>query len=376
MLDAALAATATVMAKAEAAAAELWAASDRFDDWDADLDAMMRPLRSRGLFVACLPPEEGGSGLATDHRRAADLEVALRRLGGGSLSAGRLFEGHVNAVKLVFLYGKGAAARAFARDVRAGSVSGVWNAAVPPGPVLTWAEGCGRLRGVKIYCSGAGWVDRPLVTARFEDGVCITAPRLGAGVEVDLTPWRANGMRATASGEVTFIDCPVTAEEVIGEPGDYLRAPAFKGGAWRFCAVQLGGAERLFSLLVQNLEGRGRRSDPHQGARVGQAAVAVESARLWVASARRVAEREGASPEAEAYVGLARTAVEAACVALLQTVDRCVGLEARMQGAPIERVARDLATYLRQPFPDAVLNEAAAARLSAADADPHAEWSR
>ena len=356
----------------EAAAAELWDAAPRFDAWDADLQAMMRPVRDRGLFVACLPPAEGGSGLATDPARAADLEAVLRRIGGASLPAGRLFEGHVNAVKLVFLYGSAAASAGFARDVRGGAVSGVWNAEAPPGLAIVERDERRVLQGAKIYCSGAGWLERPLVTARSAAGPVITAPRDASAMRVDLGAWRASGMRATATGSVTFDGLVLEDVEVVGAPGDYLRSPAFKAGAWRFCAVQVGGAERLLSLMARHLEDRGRGADPHQRARIGQATIAVETARLWVSSARSAAETAANAAAADAYVNLARTAVEAACADLLRLVDRSVGLEAKMVGSPIERVARDLAVYLRQPFPDAALDDAAQARVQFAAQSPHA----
>ena len=67
----------------------------------------------------------------------------------------------------------------------------------------------------------------------------------------------------------------------------------------------------------------------------------------------------GAADEAVAYVNLARTAVETACLDALRHIQRSLGLSAFMQGSRAERIARDLATYLRQPAPDEALVEAA-----------------
>ena len=44
----------------------------------------------------------------------------------------------------------------------------------------------------------------------------------------------------------------------------------------------------------------------------------------------------------------------------IRHVQRSLGLAAFLRPSPVERVGRDLATYLRQPAPDAVLTEAAA----------------
>ena len=61
-----------------------------------------------------------------------------------------------------------------------------------------------------------------------------------------------------------------------------------------------------------------------------------------------------------AYVNLARLAVEAAALELMQLAQRSVGLRAFMRPNPIERISRDLATYLRQPGPDRALTDASA----------------
>jgi alkylation response protein AidB-like acyl-CoA dehydrogenase len=91
--------------------------------------------------------------------------------------------------------------------------------------------------------------------------------------------------------------------------------------------------------------------------------MAVETARLWVAQAASIAEAplgSRAPEQAVAYVNLTRLAVEAAALDLMQLVQRSVGLQAFLRPNPIERISRDLATYLRQPGPDRALTDAAA----------------
>jgi hypothetical protein len=91
--------------------------------------------------------------------------------------------------------------------------------------------------------------------------------------------------------------------------------------------------------------------------------MAVETARLWVAQAASIGEAPLGSRAPErlvAYVNLARLAVEAAALDLMQLVQRSVGLQAFLRPNPIERISRDLATYLRQPGPDRALTDAGA----------------
>lgn len=353
-----------LLARADVASAALWEEAASFDREAADLARMLAPLA--GLARAALPRRSGGDGLATEAAQAGVLAGVLRRIGGANLSAGRLFEGHVNAVKLVARYAEDAVAAAVFADVAAGAWSGVWNAEAPPGLGLNGDV----LSGRKIYCSGAGFLRRPLVTAKDAAGaVRLLAPRaLGL---VDLDAWTPAGMRATATATVAFDRVRIAADERIGGADDYYRAPLFKGGAWRFLAVHLGAMERLERLLHDHLRARGRTGDAHQRARFADAMVSVETARLWISSAAARAEGDGDPDGAEAYVNLARGAVERAATELLQIVDRSVGLEARLRPSPIERVARDLSTYLRQPFPDGARDGAAAHRLDALDASLH-----
>ena len=131
----------------------------------------------------------------------------------------------------------------------------------------------------------------------------------------------------------------------------------------------------------RHLAATGRGGDPHQQARLGLALAEAETARLWVQEAAQLAEGpEAGEPEAPddaggeaaarivAYVDLARGAVERAGLAALELAQRSIGLGAFLRPAPVERIARDLATYLRQPGPDRAVTSAAQHALARTDA--------
>ena len=79
---------------------------------------------------------------------------------------------------------------------------------------------------------------------------------------------------------------------------------------------------------------------------------------------------EGRADAIVAYVNFARLAVERASLDLLELVHRSVGLQAFMRPNPIERISRDLATYLRQPGPDRALTSAASYFLELGESAP------
>lgn len=313
----------------------------------------------------------GGNGRAGIAIGApGELMQALAIIGHASLPLGRLYEGHVNAAALITRYGTPPQLARAQRQAAEGALFGVWNTEAADGVRLVQANGELELAGDKIFASGAGHVPCPLITARNAAGeLVMVLPQLDASPRGDLSQWRAHGMRASATGRFRFGGLRVDPEDILGGPDNYHRQPHFSAGAWRFCAVQLGGIERLLDEARRFLRDRGRAEDPHQLARMGEAAIAAETARLWVERAAAIAEAPdvGATPEAGrravAYVDLARCAVECAGVEAMELVQRSIGLSAFLRSSPVERLCRDLATYLRQPAPDRALCNGAAYAL-------------
>ncbi len=335
-------------------------AQDRDDGFPAEDVA---DLARTGLLAAPVPAGEGGAGLGQEPG-AADLAEVLRLVGLGSLALGRLYEGHVNALQLVARYAAPADKRALFADARAGHLFGVWNTEPAAGGLVLRPDG--RLAGVKTFASGAGHVTRALVTARRpgEAEPRMLVMGLEPGTRADLSAWRAQGMRASATGTVDLTGLAPLAP--LGGPGDYHRQPHFSGGAWRFAAVQLGGIEAVFEAWRGHLARTGRGDDPHQLARLGEGAIAVEGARLFVGRAAALMAEEALPAERiVAFVDLTRLAVERAGLEVLGLAQRSVGLQGFLRGHPLERLSRDLATYLRQPAPDRALTGAAATILSA-----------
>jgi alkylation response protein AidB-like acyl-CoA dehydrogenase len=355
----ALSAEPVLLLAAREAAGRAFARAGDHDDDGAYPRADVVALHEAGLLAAPLPILAGGAQMS-----ATDLCAVLRRIGAGSLPLGRLYEGHVNALGLVLRYGVDEQVDLVARETRGGRLFGVWNTDDAKGLHLIRDNGRHRLEGRKILASGAGHIERPIITATDDRGRrLMIMPRLASGERADLSQWKAQGMRASATGAMDFSGVAIEPIEILGGDGDYERQPAFSGGAWRFAAVHQGGMEKLFDLLREHLRGANRGGDPHQAARVGEAGIAVETARLWVERAAAIADDPDAARSPEqvvAYVNLARLAVEQAGLALMELVHRSVGLQGFMRPNPIERISRDLATYLRQPGPDRALTSAAA----------------
>ncbi len=320
-------------------------------------------LRTLGLLTAPLPRAAGGWGAGTELDGADALFAVLRGVGRGNMAVGRLYEAHVNALKLILDYGTASQSELAAADARAGRLYGVW-VTDPPSGALTLQDG--TLRGSKGPCSGAGHVACAVVTVRTADGDRMALLRLNGTEQVRPMRGLLHGMRASVNGWVGLDGVPLPASALIGQPGDYLREPQLSTGAWRTMAVTLGGLDALVAAVGAQLRSRGHDASPLQQDRYGTMLIAQETARLWTEAAARLAEA-GQQPVMDqvAYVNLARIAVEHACLDAMRLAQRSIGFGAFLATNPIERLLRDLATYLRQPAPDAVLTEAAQHRLGA-----------
>jgi alkylation response protein AidB-like acyl-CoA dehydrogenase len=320
--------------------------------------AILDWLRDNGFLAAPLPAAEGGLGWGTDPSSLSVLCAALRALGYVSLVAGRIYEAHVNALVLIHLYGNAAVRAAAATDARNGHLLGLW---VTPDREPVRLERIGttvRLKGGKAFCTAAGYATRAVLTVLDEEEREHLAFIDAAGVDEGAAS-SLHGMRGTATKPLAF-DLTIPPAHCFGEPGDYVREPAFSGGAWRTSAVTVGGLHALIDETVRQLRDRGRSDDPHQSARIGQMLIQGEAAAMWVAaSANRCATLGVAPLDLTAYVNLARLAVEQACLEVIPLAQRGLGLAAFQTSNPVESLMRDLATYLRQPAGDEALCEAA-----------------
>jgi hypothetical protein len=298
-----------------------------------------------------------------------ELMQALRLIGRANLSLGRIFEGHVNAAKLLRRYGGQGALEGLPPR----ALLGVWNTEPDPAePVRIDVDG--RLCGRKSFATGAGHLSHALITALNASGERqLVLVEAGDPRRADAAAWRVSGMRGTCSGTYDLTGLAAGGASRIGAPGDYLREPMFSAGAWRFAAVQLGGAERILSLLRGHMTAAAP-PGAVAAARFAEALAEVRSAGLWVREAAGRAEAPDAGEDAIAVVLLTRRVVENAALAVMEAAARNVGTRAFFEDHPLDHACRDLALYLRQPAPDQALERAARAFLERDRWDGDALW--
>ncbi len=330
------------------------------DERGGDILPDIDTLREAGWLTACLPCARGGQGWGCDHASTEAAFDRLRELGRANLSVARLFEGHMNAIKLVALHGSPATQSIAFDAVAKGALMGVWGAD-QPGQSLSFVHTGNELmlKGAKRFASGIGCVSLVVANADVPGGPQLMLVPTDDAARSDASGWTVSGMRATASGLYDMTGLHLTRDHLIGRPGDYMREPWFEGGVWRYCAAHLGGAEALYTAMCDALSGMGRAADPHQELRIARAAIAVETARLWVLRAATAVEQpidpsDTVEAENRATMSLlARDVTEDACRTIITTVEQALGMGAHFEGRPIERMRRDLGLFICQAAPDA-----------------------
>ena len=324
-------------------------------------------LAEAGLLSITLP----GHDLDFNRGQTARLLQLLKRIGSANLAVGRVYEGHINALYLIHLYASPEQRSNWYTDVTQHKrLFSVWNTQADNGVRIDEVttptnDTTYRLIGTKTFGSGGKWIQRPLITgdlrATDKQGwqMAIVPTERVAPITQDEQFWKPLGMRASASFKVDFTGIDLKDNDLLGQPGDYLRQPYFSGGAIRFAAVQLGGAEAIYEATRQFLATLNRTDDILQQTRLAEMACLIESGNHWLRAAGENTDRwlaEGADwQKIVAYANMTRTAIEEICLRVMPLAERCVGARGLLRPHPFERIHRDLTLYLRQPAPDATL---------------------
>ena len=272
-------------------------------------------------------PEPGGGNTAHRHRR-------IFAVGREDLSLAKLAEAHWDAIAILREAGHQPAPHAR---------YAVWASEIPGQELQVHTGPNGNvLTGTKQFCSGAGLVDRVLMTAG-EGGSMLVEVDLQTHVDrihYDRSGWAVDAFRMTQTSAVSFDGCPVTA--VIGRDGWYVQRHGFWRGAVGPAAAWAGGAAGLLDYVMAS-----KRDDPHTAAHRG--AIYTD---VWImesvlgAAAREFDLPAGVDPMPRALA--ARHAIEQACTDVLRRFARSMGPAPLARDADISRRYTELDVFLRQ----------------------------
>ena len=328
------------------------------EDEGASIDGSVTLMRHAGLL------SDSGHGHPSSTARR------LARVASANLSAARLLEGHVNALRLIDILGRDDQRRDISKLVEEGAFLGVWGAdgAVPVRLDVT----TGTLQGQKVYASGLGTVTHALVSVDVAAKTQLCLVDVRDTSRQDAARWSMLGMCATRSGAFDFTEMDSDALMWIGAPDTYMTEPTFIGGVWRIAALQLGATLGLLDSVTAQLSKFDRLEADAQLTRLTPLAIRALAADELVKRSAEFAESRMAQINPERAVALsasARLLTEELGLQAITATEQSLGLIHFDKGSESGRMARDLAVYLRQAARDALVLRVGAHVFSA-----HSIW--
>ncbi len=280
------------------------------------------------------------SGALTPPPDRAQEWAQVRAVSKADGSVGRIFEGHLNAYERLTLEGMDP-------DTH---LLGVWGAdPVPDDGEPARIEG-ERLHGTKVFCSGAGGLDRAVVLAK---GTTVYVD-LDDTVTVDKSWYRAGGMRASESHRVHFDGTPILATL---QP--LTTQPYFARDAVRTAACWAGILDAAVDAALHDLASKPGEPDDLRALAAGNMVTAIETIDRWF---------ERAATDDTVSIQL-RRAVETAGKTILEEAARAVGSRPFATGTALDRARRDFELFVLQHRLDPLTARLGRERIEAARND-------
>jgi hypothetical protein len=313
-------------------------------------------LRATDLLGAPFLPVDGGKGWGTTPEGALPIFDVLYALGGASLPIARIYEGHVNAVRLVTDHGTPDQRCHFADRVMAGAIAGVW--AADSERAVTIEDDV--LKGVKAFASGLGDVGIAILTAKTDDGLQMVLADVSDAARFDHQSWDVTAMVGSRSGRFDCDGLTLTSTMRNGDPDSMFAEPAFHGGIWRILACYAGAMAAMAGLTHAMVERQGKNDDSLIRHRLGEIAMESQTALALARSSGLAAESGQSFVSPIADVLFAREAIEQSALRQIALIERLAGTSLHQTGSQLGRIARNLRLYLRQAQLDGKLAYATA----------------
>lgn len=217
-----------------------------------------------------------------------DELAAVRAVAAAGLGAARVFDGHRNALERLLVHRASDVDGDLRDEVATGKLAlGVWGADPGAGegtPAVLDEDGA-SVSGVKVFCSGAGFVDLAIVLVRRRADARPTLPVLVDArdhmrVQIDREWFAAPALAESHSHRVSFDRAPILA--TLGEEGTLTQDPWFSGDALRSTAVWAGGADAIMAQLAAEAP-----ADVAAEERIGRARAIVHTIDVWLEAALR-----------------------------------------------------------------------------------------
>ena len=217
------------------------------------------------------------------------------------------------------------------------------------------------INGLKHFCTMAGGAHRYMVHCSMKgmDGpggvLMAMVPHSAAGLTIT-GEWNTLGMRGTVSPSVSFDDCYVDGDAVMGKVGLAERVGVGQGFGLGYAAVYVGAATRALDFLTDHSKTHRYSPDPHSLSHnlivqrgVAEMTLALQGAKLVLYdSATRWEEIRDPIGRAILAARAKYLATEAALMVTSKALQLAGGRVAHRR-YPLERIYRDVRTCTLMP---------------------------
>ncbi|MDA0733140.1 MAG: acyl-CoA/acyl-ACP dehydrogenase [Chloroflexi bacterium] len=320
-------------------------------------------LWQNGFLAAAVPKEYGGLGLDM-----LTYCMVMEKLAEGCTSTAMTAHMHSTVMRFIDALGTDQQKSLyFSEVVNQGELFGSWGSepesrggAVHRQTTITPSGGGYVIDGEKHFCTMAGGAHRYMVHCSLEDAdpeqalLLALVPHGTPGLNI-IGDWNTLGMRATISPSVSFKDCRVGEQDVLGEAGQSQRLGVGLAFGLGYAAVYLGAAQAALDYTVEYCRTHHFDPDPELLAEslivqrnVAEMTMSLEGAHLVVYQA---ASHWAESKIAERAIWAARAKYLATQASLSVTglAIQTVGGRSAHKRMPLERIFRDVRTCTLMP---------------------------
>ena len=344
--------------RAQALGAEFATRARAYDDAAAFPEEDFARLREEGLLALTVPTELGGRGF-WQGARFLPFYLVLEAIAAGAASTAQLLQVHSHASGIIAYLGNDEQRQRFLGEVAGrGALIASCGSEIDPARIgsgkvesaMRPVDGGYRVSGVKHFGSLAPAADYYLVyvlapgTSTMAEGyTTAVVPKGTPGVSLE-DEWDTMGMRATISWSLRLDDVFIPADNVIGEPGDWVQRDP-RTFTLAYVANHLGTGQGVFDFVRRFVQERPfLAKDDVIAYTIGEMDAALQATRTsmwyaaWLWEQGRYADAELASIRA------LHTSKQAAIMITTKAFDVC-GARSAFKTLPLERAFRDVRTF-------------------------------
>ncbi|MGX9936534.1 acyl-CoA dehydrogenase family protein [Advenella kashmirensis] len=310
-------------------------------------DADFQDLHKAGLLLATLSKKDGGLGFGFEGDDPLSFFLIIERLAKGNASTAHCFQVHCNALQILRAFGSDEQVKRFTQPTVEDAKLFVGAGAEPGGTressTAKRTSGGYIINGMKHYATNATRTKWMTVHVKADDTGLLETFVVDAespGLTIDESFWNPSGMRACVSPMLTFKDCFVPDECVLGRSGAFFSEHWLARINFGFTANYLGSLQAMYEWALNYVRQRGQVTNTVYLTHIGELKSRIDAARLLFYHAVNLTKinREAGLVKSNEAKWVAVDTVNR----LIELVGQFVGSTAYFNQYPLERMVRDM----------------------------------